>query len=723
MAVAPMAIDEMLGQDGIQPPGPFGPSTEEPPAMIEMPPAPSFDAVMPDAPPPPPEREMKDPSGGQAPILDEVYDAEGGDLTALGERLASLFQRFESARSAVAEGGWELSEKLYDGLVDGSSFPYGSLYEIREVFRQTEASRAMMCVSLFGQRRRFKYLPLQPEVEDVANKATAAVRQQLKEFRLNNELIRWIKMPAKVGISYLYEGWATYKKIKRKLTQVHDVEGNVFERLCEEVAHGGPWIEWLDHWKVFAWPWIENIENQRCVFTRELVDGEYLRTMVREGEFDREQVESALENEANAVDKDDFRRGEWNSNHFVETGDKEFELITCWTSTGWVYAMIGTTVVQGKRNGFERIPIRALKYYAREGEHYGHSEPQILAAEQVLLRDVASMWVDSIHYKLQPMWVANNSLRQTFKNTSFRPGAVVWVDGKPDEMIQPLPTTQDTFQLSGAMETIRRYMQNDTSLTDEVTGLGSSHKTATGLRALQQAASLRHKLKLIEWTEDIEQVYLDIYHMNRMFLNNDIFARVESVSGEEMPGSYGPDIFIPEVEVELNIPDSLEPPGVRQQRILPFLQMAAADPRLNFPYLAEQAALAFEFPNPKKILNDPARSRNDTLQDIADFVAYGILADPLPTDNHQERLSIYQMFTQTADYQNLDDGMKQKFEQHVRLHEDYAAQMQAMSGGMSGIPEGPGQQQYPVSDEANEMTEAVAQNGSTGAAQQGRMMR
>ena len=46
MAVAPMAIDE-LGQDGIQPPGPFGPSTEEPPAMIEMPPATVFPSTLP----------------------------------------------------------------------------------------------------------------------------------------------------------------------------------------------------------------------------------------------------------------------------------------------------------------------------------------------------------------------------------------------------------------------------------------------------------------------------------------------------------------------------------------------------------------------------------------------------------------------------------------------------------------------------------------------------
>lgn len=717
----PVAMAEMLGQGGMSPVAePFGPSTDEPSALV-LPPAPSFDNVMADA--PAPEPTLKDPTAGQAPILDEVWDAEGGDLEPLGERLQSLFVQFESARSAVAEGGWELSEKLYDGLVDGPSFPYGALYEIREVFRQVEASRAMMAVSLFGQRRRFKYLPLQPEVEDVSNKATAAVRQQLKEFKLNSQLIRWVKMPAKVGISYLYEGWAGYKRIKRKLSQLHSVEGKTFERLCEEVKHGGPWIEWLDHWKVFAWPWIEQIENQRCVFVRELVDGEYLRTMVRENEFDRDQVEKALESEANGVDKGDFHRGEWESNNFAETGDKEYELITCWTSTGWVYAMVGTTVVQGKRNGFERIPIRALKYYAREGEHYGQSEPQILAAEQILLRDAASMWVDSIHYKLQPMWVASNTMRQSFKNTTFRPGGVIWVDGKPDEMIKPLPTTQDTFQLGQVLETIRRYMQNDTSLTDEVTGLGSRHRTATGLQALQQAASLRHKLKLIEWTEDIEQVYLDIYEMNRMFLNEDVFARVESVNGEVMPGSYGPEIFMPEVEVELNIPDSMEAPGVRQQRIIPFLQMAQRDPRLNFPYLVEQAGLAFEFPNPKKLLIDPARSKSDTLQDIADFVKYGILPDPMPTDNHQERLQIYAMFSQTPTYAGLDDMMKEKFERHVRIHEDYMAQMASISGGNGGITEGDDGPQYPVSDEANARTEAIMQNGQTGAAQQGRLMK
>jgi len=670
---------------------------------------------------PEPEVFWKDPTAGQEPILDEVYDAENGDLDCLGERLLDLFSRFESARQATAEPGWELSEKLYDGIVDGSSFPYGALYEIREVFRQVEASRALTATALFSQRRRFKYLPLQPEVEEIANRATSAVRQQLKEFRLNNQLIRWLKMPAKVGISYLFEGWATYKRIKRKLTQLHDVEGTVFERLCEEVSHGGPWLEWLDHWKVFAWPWIEEVENQRCMFVRELVDGEYLRTMVRENEFDRKQVEKALDVEANGVDRNDFHRGEWNSHQFEETGDKEYELIQCWTSTGWVYSMVGKTVVQAKRNGFNRIPIRALKYYAREGEHYGNSEPQILAAEQILLRDAASMWVDSIHYKLQPMWIANSGLKQTFKNTTFRPGGVIWVDGKPDEQIKPLATTQDTFQLGQVLETIRRYMQNDSSITDEITGLGSRQRTATGMIQLQQAASLRHKLKLLEWQEDIEQVYLDIYRMNQLFLNNDVFARVESVGGDETPGTFSPIIFEPEVEVELNMPDSTEPPGLRQQRIMPFLQMAQQDPRFNFPYLVEQAALAFEFPNPRKVLADPGRSRTETMQDIADFVSYGILPDPMPGDNHQERLQLYAMFTQTPRFAELDDAAKIKFERHVKMHEDYLMQMQQM-GGASGVPEAT-EPQYPISPQVEERTEAQFQNGQTGAQQQGGMMK
>jgi len=725
--VAPGALAEMLGQAGAMPgadplgtPPPTEPSAQALPAAPSMDDPESFDMVAEEQ--PADERVYKDPTAGQAPILDEVWDSEKGSLDQLGERLTALFKRFETARQATAEPGWELSEKLYDGIVDGSSFPYGALYEIREVFRQVEASRALTITGLFGQRRRFKYLPLQPEGEDIANRATAAVRQQLKEFRLNNQMIRWLKMPAKVGISYIYEGWATYKRIKRKLSQLHDVDGTVMERLCEEVAHGGPMVEWLDHWKVFFWPWIEEVENQRCGFVRELVDGEYLRTMVREGEFDKDQVEKALDTEANGVDKNDFRRGEWNSNNIEETGDKEYELTTCWTSTGWVYAKVGCTVVQGKRNGFERIPIRALKYYAREGEHYGHSEPQILAAEQILLRDTASMWVDSIHYNLQPMWIANNALKNTFKNSTFRPGGVIWVDGKPDEQIRALPTTQTPFDLGRVMETIRRYMQNDSSITDEITGLGSRQRTASGMIQLQQAASLRHKLKIIEWQEDIEQVYLDIYEMNRMFQNGDIFARVESVGGEEMPGSYGPEIFDQEVEVELNMPDATEPPGLRQQRILPFLQMAQQDPRFNFPYLVEQAGLAFEFPNPRKLLMDPGRSRTEAFQDIEDFVRYGILPEPLPTDNHQERLQIYAMFAQTPRYAALDDSMKVQFERNVRMHEDYMSQMMAMGGGGGGIPEA-SEPQYPVSEQSNERTEAMFQNGQTGAQQQGRMMK
>jgi hypothetical protein len=150
--------------------------------------------------------------------------------------------------------------------------------------------------------------------------------------------------------------------------------------------------------------------------------------------------------------------------------------------------------------------------------------------------------------------------------------------------------------------------------------------------------------------------------------------------------------------------------------------MAQQDPRFNFPYLVEQAGLAFEFPNPRKLLMDPGRSRTEAFQDIEDFVRYGILPEPLPTDNHQERLQIYAMFAQTPRYASLDDTMKVQFERNVRMHEDYLAQMQAMGGGGGGIPEA-SEPQYPVSEQANERTEAAFMNGQTGAQQQGRMMK
>lgn len=662
----------------------------------------------------------KDATNGQPPILDEVFDKEGGDLSLLAQRVLALFTRYEQARADVAEGAWELSENLYDGKVDNRSFPYGSVYEIREVFRQVEASRALSAVQLFGQRKRFKYLPLQPEGEEDALRATAAVVRQLKTFRLNRQLLRWVSMPPKVGTSYLFEGWANYRRIKRKLTQLHDVDAGLFDRLTEEVKHGGPWLEWIDHWKMFVWPWIEDMEDQRCVFMRELVDGEYLRTMVREQEFDKGQVETAIESGGRA-DKQEFRRGEWESNDFEQTGDREFECISCWTSTGWVYTVVNDTIVQAKRTGFDRIPFRALKYYASEGCHYGISEPSILAAEQLFLRDAASMWIDSIHYKLQPMWVANSALKNVWKNHSFRPGGVIWVDGKPDEQIKALTTPQDTFQLQSVMETIRRYMQNDTSMTDEMTGLGSRHRTATGMMQLQQSASMRHKLKLIEWQEDLEQVYLDLYEMDGQFLNEDVFARVESSTGEEVPGSYGPQIFTQEVEVELNMPDSTESPALRQQRIVPFLQLAMQRPDIvNLPYVLEEAALAFEFRNPRKLVVNHALTQQDVFQELSDWLKYGVLADPLPSDDHQTYMQVYTWFTQSAQYQGLDEAHKQVFERHVAIREKYLEQMMAaQGGGGQQLPDQGMGPQYPVSDEANARTNAMTNNAQVGAQQQG----
>lgn len=659
--------------------------------------------------------EIKDPTGGQAPIIEEVHKKDTSkDFEVTVKEILDIFESYKDARAEVIESAWQISEELYDGIVREAVSPHLSLYEIREIYKQCEGKKARSFQAFFGGKKRFEYEAEQEGAEEAANEATHAVRKLLKTTGSEKQMFKWHDQVHHVGTSFLQYDWARFKRIRYKQSQLHDVQRGFIERDIEEVLAEGPWFEHVDVWKCYANPWVEEIEESPFFFKREIVSGEYLRTLVNEGKFDEDAVAKALDESGGA--EPGSERPDRNINRGAFGKDEHYELLQCWTSVGWQYAVVGGKhLVMAQRNPYGRIPFFMKKTNPRAGMLYGISEPMVLEAEQKLLRDIASLWVDTIYYKLQPMFVVNEGLRGQFEQLAFVPGETLYVNNKDD--VQDMPTKAETFQLQAAMEYVRQGMGRTGGENDENSGF-TKHRTSSGIMQLREAGAAREEHQIALWTPVYEEVYATAYGLCAAFLNSEVETRVEGIrDGLVSPRKIVPSVFFPDVEVSVIVGPMLENPAELQTRMITAVQVMKDDPRWNFEYMQEQFGKAFEFPHPKRLIAARGNGQQDAMYENEDFLATGYIAPPSPFDEDQVHYYIHELFKQGQKFLSLLPEQQGPMLLHCAQHQRNMELKQA-GMGQQQLPL-PGAPQMPGPAAGNALANGMLNMGARGAMQQG----
>lgn len=656
---------------------------------------------------------FKDPTGGLLPFHEDLQSEK--ERKEVVDGLKEIFEKYRGARSTVVERIWERAEAIYEGDALVNPHPYQSFYDIREVYSQVESMKAKSADLFFGLRKRFDLHTQHDGGEDSANIATHIIVKQNKMLGWEEELLSWHDQAFITATSYLEYGWAQFRRVHTKITRM-DENTPTWKREVEEIPHGGPYFEHLDCWSVFTNPWVPKLENSPFVFKVETVSSEYLLTMVAEGKFDAKAVNKALKLGGDVDPSKDKRTRKWlpQQTETLMGEDNCFELVTCWTTTGWEYVYVGgETLVRGNYNVFGRVPILTLKDNPRHGMAYGVPIATILEPEQLLLNDIASLWVDSIHYRLQPMFVVAEAMRNQWDALQFMPGATFYAE-RPKEDVQALPTTAQGFELSNSMEFVRRGMQRTSGQTDEVLGQGSRHRTATGLHALQEAAAVRDKYRAIRWQSVIGKVYETAYALNAAFLDEEVSARVEGLDGKMLSGRYGAEHFSPEVDVEVLLPTTMEPPEVRQTRSVTMYTALSKDPLVNREYLLQEVARAHEI-SPRRLIVSRPRSQSDAIYENQDFLSSGFMADPTAGDDHAIHYQIHEMMKQTVQFQKLPPEVQAVAIRHCQIHERYLQEMQAMTQTPMANPS----MATPIEAQGNQLANDSLNMGAMGAAQQG----
>lgn len=677
------------------------------------------------------------------PALDPEYAGTKEQREQAVERLMALLKEYKDFREAYIEPIWNETYRAYMGTPPQDNSPYGSFYHIAEIFRQVEVLKPQIAAQLLPSDQYFKYKPVHVNDEEAVLRAQAAtqiVHAHIKKMRCERELLTWLDNCPVWGISYLMDGWKRYRHTKNKIAKciLKDSEGkprNAWKRETIDIEEEGIYVKWLNHWQVYVDWRCPDLNDSPGVFVVERVTAEDLKTLVREGELDADVTKEAIEEGGDATEEWEFNeRPEEESGlsssdaHPNKSLEGMFTLITVWTNDHKVYSIINQKhMARAQVNERQRVPIHTLTNYPQPGCHYGLGEPYMLLWDQKLLDDAASQYIDSVKYALNPMFLVAAEEQKKWQVASFKPGGAVFPNNI--EKIKMLAVPQLSIPLNEVMSTLRRNMQLASGNTDEMQGI-THHRTATGVKMLQDAAAMRINHK-IRWHMPIfKNLWLELYSLEARFLDESFAVRIAGKDGRHLVQQYGPDAFEPEVDVSIELPPEMESPMERQSRALQLYQLTAGtgDPRWKFRGSAKHLLAAFDHVEDQDdFLADSMEDTKLPIDENAIWEQSGAMPPVKPDQNHQAHIPIHQQKIQEAQQAVamglMHPGQLQNILEHTEQHMQYfqqiqaalAQQAQAMAGG---VPQDGGGSVMP---QADMMGEANMAKSVRGAGQQGAM--
>lgn len=660
----------------------------------------------------------------------EPLDGEVRDAEDTAERLSAMFQPLRDCQErATAEGQWTAIYRAYMGWKPAQS-PYRINYVIREIFRQIETLKPQIARQFFGGDRLFKYLALNEDGVQFAEGATEVVNLQVRRYHILEELQQWLDMALLYGTAYTTYGWRTFRKVTRKITPLNLPTGGKpeWKRTSEERVWDAPYVDFLKPWEVYTHPHVENIQDAPAVFVVKLVSVDDLKTLVREGYLDADAVKKAMEEgDAGAGSATlQLYRGRLNATSYDgrldegPEGERPHLLTICWTNDGWEYALLNDlSLVRATRTEGQGIPLIALRNYPQPGEAWGLGEPLAILEDQKMLNDVTSMYADTIHFVLNPMWKVKNGAVQNWNTTTFKPGGKVVVTNMDD--VEPLSVPPVNMDLQSVTGFLRNNMKLGTGLTDELGGTGSQQRTATGLARLQDAAGARMEHKTRLFLRPFEQVYEALYVLNQEHLKEEVATRLLGPDGKYAFRNFGPEVFQGPVDVEVELGNMAESDMEAAQRWQLAYRMVGQDPLVNREALLEKMFRSMGVKRPRMLLASSVTAEQDVLEEVERLYATGLMPDPKPSDNHKVHSQIHSMDMQTPRFQQL--AMQAPFAaelaaKHNGVHQAYLqAQQQAMQQAeqTQTTPGGPGA----LVPEANQRAEERFDMSGMGAMSEG----
>lgn len=648
---------------------------------------------------PPAEPDLLDTLEAPAPEAPEPpFDKSVGNAQKreeLAAKLVRVFTKYKKARARDFEPVWNLIYEAYNGVPPLDSAPHQTVYVDREPFRQVEALKPMVCDIITPDDREWCRYEAQSEAgEAAAAAATEIIRHRIDVFRLDKEIHKWRDAAIQWGTSFLRYGWCNFVKEDRKIALFHG-KGDAWDRESVEVSRSGPFLEQLPIWSVYADPKIEDPRSSPFVFVEKVVSASYLKTQIREGNYDANTIRNAIkEGQLGRSRANDT--GFWNEHGERDTeflldeldGDAECKELVCYANNGWVYVLLDEKhLVHANRGEFRRAPILTLKTYPAEGQLYGTSCIETILGAYRHLMDIDSLSMDALRLTTMPVLKARKSEANNLRRFVYGSGAVLELEDLAG--VEPLSTINHLPDLQGAREAKKFDMQLASGATKDITGIGASHPTAIGVTKLQQAGMVRieHLARLM--MPSFAELYDVLYQLHQRYLDENVSLKLPDTDGMRKWQSYGPEVFATNVDVRIEVAPTMVTRETIQQQGNLIWPMISQDPRVDAKPIFLKWMRSYGMKNPDRLWVSAVTTQNDVAEAIRQHRATGLMDPAKPSDDHALWIQLLSPYIQSQEFvamspvsQAFAIGRQQQHLQYLQKMGGLEGQMTQMSPGM-----------------------------------------
>lgn len=657
-------------------------------------------------------------------------DAECDSDERRQETAEKMWQQFlvfkNSPQRLDAEQRWRAAEKLY--------FGYKITNErhevvIREAWRQLRTWLVQISKGLTAGDVLFKCEPRLDGFEDQAAGATAVIHDQLKRSGSREQMDLFLKCVGIYGVGYIAPGFRRFKSVRYKMTPLYTPTGeDWWESATNEVIENLPYLENISPWDVFTHPKVNDASKSPYVFIYREVAPDGLKTLIREGWIDADATRAAVE-ENNGVSTNHSVRGDSyqdNDLTFLDNNDRPHEMIIAW-GNGWEFVILdGRHLLRAMPLPDGETPIISAQFDPMPDRHYGECLMTLIGDEQRVVNTLVACKLGNLALTANPILLAKRGTdaKKNWNNATLAPGGRTVIECDNPSDLQALPVPQVQSGLSNDIEFWQAHQREQTGINDRISGLGANSGTATGATQLSGAATevLEYAVRLMSGA--FERMYRAMYNLNARNLDHVYCMRVAGNDGSNVFAKYTPEVFTPDVDINIEIGGGANPQAAMMAANN--FKLLAQAPGINMLELAKEVLRASGAKSINKFLQSAPHSQGDALNENSQWQVTGILADPKPSDNHAIHVQVHQMAMQQPTFAQMPPYYQQQMAAHLAIHQQYMQQaaaansaMQQQPIGVMGNGQGVNGGATPVEQNANAQANQMFNLGDIGAQQNG----
>jgi hypothetical protein len=577
---------------------------------------------------------------------------------------------------------------------------------------QIETSVAKCLNSLFSKQPPFEVDPeggFSFEDANLIKSLHAHSFRQDRMFKKTRQALRFFFIYGVVPFKHLWDERWVHEGERVAHPAGIDDEGHLtweYETVRQsKLAYEGPTSLVVDPYSFHVEPMAESVESARWVQEEFVRSGDYLEEQMHLGIYNKVDLKKIGTHTIPAGQTDHRqRRKEVIGNNDLRSSDSSpddlvsgmYEVIEEWQDDRRI-TLVGNSggeqaILCDRPNPFYhgRKPYTLWQYLDIAGEIWSMPMARQLEGVQSEINMIRRMRSDALLQGLRNMWRASRASRNVLREAdlAYRPDGVVYAD--KDEL-EPLAKPEIQIFSYKEEEILRQDGDIITGITDVVRGGAAASTTATVGTLNANFATDRLSLTLDNVADGFDEMLTMRHQLYRQFATQSQVVKsvgpqglkIVTVPIDRVRGNYG---------FRFIAGRGMGQREVQRTQLLNLLTISAQNPivgvRMDFDKLIHDTIATFDaLPDPSRYLLAQAYESIPQEQELMVMMT-GVPMPVNPNDNHVEHLKVLAEFTQSDQYEQLDEQVRQIVDTHGKQHIPFAQNMLALQvgTGASGSP-------------------------------------